>query len=138
MTISPSQNRRSRKLYALRYYCQDEAFWQRWKEQDPSRFAEHQETLNWLQRVHAAHDIPYEVVTVPSHAEGWTDDAVEEKFYREHIVPRTHLLLPRLEVPTLRRAFRSRSGNLHLIGTVAIIENGEVGWATGTPASRHH
>ena len=125
-------------MYSLRYYCQDDAYWNLRAKQDPTSFEHHKARLDLLTRIQQVHGITYELSILPTTAEGWTDEATENTYYREHIVPRAHILIPRLKEKSLRRAFRSRSGNLYLAGIVAILENGEVGWATGTNASFEH
>ncbi len=122
-------------MYRLRYYCYDEAYWQRWGDQDGNQVNQHHEILELLRQIQAIHGISYEVLTIPSNAEGWADDAAEQAFYREHIIPRSHVLIPRLGESSVRRAFKSRKGNLYLAGRVIILEDGDVGWATGTRSS---
>ena len=122
-------------MYTLRYYCPDDAYFSRWKAQDPQSWVDHVATLDLLRRIHSVHHIDHEEFIIPSDSNGWPSEAEEHRIYREHIMPRAHILIPRLEAHSLRKAFKSNSGNLYLVGRVVILEDGLVGWATGTSNS---
>jgi hypothetical protein len=122
-------------MYTLRYYCHDDAYFAHWKEQDPQHWVDHVATLDLLQKIHSVHHIDHEEWMIPSDSNGWPAEAEEQRIYQEHFIPRAHILIPRLEEQSLRKAFKSNSGNLYLVGRVVILEDGLVGWATGTTSS---
>ena len=59
----------------------------------------------------------------------------EELIYKEHFVRRAHTL-NRIHDVTVARALKSRRGNVHLHGVIALVKNGEIVWYTVWMVSR--
>lgn len=121
-------------MYGLRYYCPDDSYWHYWKE-DEVQQSYHRQTLELMEKIRKLHQIPCEVIRIPVTPLGGLDETVEQKIYREDIWPWASILLPRLEEDSLRRCFKSRSGNLYISGRVIVVEDDHIGWATGSNAS---
>lgn len=121
-------------MYGLRYYCPDDSYWHYWKGSEEQE-SYHRQTLELLEKIKELHGIPYEVTRIPVTTYGGLDEDTEQKIYREDILPWASILLPRLEEDSLRRCFKSRSGNLYISGTVIVVEDDHIGWATGSNAS---
>lgn len=90
---------------------------------------EHEKILELLDEIRETHGIEYEVI--PVRKTDWYDEEpvmTEEEIYEKHLKPQTRILKQNTG-ETAARLFKSRSGNIFVAGTVAVVENGEVIWA---------
>lgn len=118
-------------LYTLRYYCYDaDAYLTMYGKEGINKLANYNETLQLLNQIQSGHHVMHEQFKIRSTEQG--SGTEQESIYREHMVSRVHILLPRLEELNLRHVFRSHRGYYHIGDIVAILEDGEVGWCTGS------
>lgn len=121
-------------MFALRYYSSDQNFWDKQREYatDISRslLTQHEEILAMLNRISERHNIPHEIFYLDDR-----DVEAIRKVYREDFLSRSRVLKTRLDEP-VNRALRSRKGHIYVTGNVGVLENGQVGWVSGSANSR--
>lgn len=134
--------------YGLRYYCHDNAYWDRCRLAEASessdyqssslkqQLAQHWKLLDLLEKIKERHGIPYHQYQIASVTQGdliVVDERAEARVYSEHFVPRASVLNPRNE-GTVPDTWRSNSGNYYVVNCVTVLENDQVGWATPSPS----
>ncbi len=122
--------------YVLRYYLPERKYFS--AAVDPFRERQRQtveQVVALLERIKESHGIRYELFELPYRESGAghlsLDSSHAEEIYRTHFVTRAHVLRRRVGT-SVPRALRSRQGrgSIYLNNTVAVLENGQVGWFT--------
>lgn len=126
-------------MYSLRYYCRDDAYWQRASSSeynsDFSEAKQHEEKLHLLELIRTKHNVDFQLWSIPSTPVGIPDKDVEWAIYQEQFIKRAGILKPRLR-ESVREAIRAKeSGNTNIVNRIAVIEDGQVGWVTGSDSS---
>ncbi len=90
---------------------------------------EHFEILTLLEEIRKRYGIEYEIIPVKKR--DWYDKEPimsEEEVYEKHLKPQTKVIKENVGESSAK-IFKSRSGNIYVAGTIAVIEDGHVIWA---------
>lgn len=92
----------------------------------------HEKILQLLEEIKRKHGIEYEEIPVKKR-EWYNRKPVmtEREVYENHLKPQTRVIKSNdLDTETVAKKFKSRSGNIFVAGTIAVIDNKKVLWGT--------